>query len=455
MIKNTQQFFNENVEFKKLYFFFIWLSFFFSINLNPNEFDNFNLISKIRLFLPSILILSSFVLIKINYKSLMKIDSLIFIIFISLYFVFNLVNVDNPNTNLFWSLYMFLALFFIVSIAHDQTKFIFKITIFIIVIAFIFYFLLASAKLIFTDARHFYSVFGNNEIYQGIKDPPRSSGLARFALISFIFAYLYFLIINKNKKNYVLLCIICFLSFATIVFQSRTSTFIFFVINILIISIYFKEIIKNKRVLIFILIIPFAINFIYMTSLVISNNNLSDLSNKNILQNKGVAIFKNSIIRSNPPRYNYDKISNDEKKKLDLSIYSSGRSQDWEKTFKIVMVKPFKGYGAQADRIFLNQSVHNAFMYSWLSGGIISAIFILACYVKSLYFFFRFLILNKLKKNLLYSASMFFLIIITLRSLLESSFAIYSIDYLIFISSIYFLKNYKNRFNEKNLLLGK
>ena len=74
---------------KKIFISLIWLSFFSSINLNPAEFNNLSLISKIRICMPTVLIFFSLFIIKnINYKNLLKIDSILFILIFFLYFFF-------------------------------------------------------------------------------------------------------------------------------------------------------------------------------------------------------------------------------------------------------------------------------------------------------------------------------------------------------------------------------
>ena len=112
MIKSYIEYFYKIIRLKKLFLLLIWFSFFFSINLNPNDYENLNLINKLRLTLPLILIFISFFVLKINFRALLNFDALILILLISLYFIFTLINFDNPKSNLFWPTYMFLSFFF-------------------------------------------------------------------------------------------------------------------------------------------------------------------------------------------------------------------------------------------------------------------------------------------------------------------------------------------------------
>lgn len=430
MIKNYIHFLIDDIELRKIYILFIWFSFFLSINLNPSNFVNFDLISKIRLLLPLILIFTSIFLVKIKYRELIKLENFIFIIFIFFYFIFNLTNNENPNTNLYWSVYMFLVLFFIVTIVKkDEIKYLFKLTIFIIFSAFAVYFSLATFQLTqYEGTIHFYGVMGSDQSYFGIKNPPRSSGLARLSLVIFTFLYLYFLIKYKNEKNKLFLSFIGFFALTTLVPQSRTVSFIYLSVNLLIILFYYNEIVKKKIIILFVLIGPLIINFSYdlFQKLNYKNENKILVNVKKLTSGDILRSAKNSILR----QQNYDSLNN----------YTSGRLDNWKKTLNKIKANPIKGYGAQADRIYINQSMHNAFLYSWLSGGIVGALFIIGCYLKGFNFFIKYFVSKSLKKNFFYSASLFILIIIYMRSMLETSFAIYSIDFLIFLVSIYYLK---------------
>tara|TARA_Y100000768_G_C23690824_1_gene546793 strand:- start:27 stop:530 length:504 start_codon:yes stop_codon:yes gene_type:complete len=139
-----------------------------------------------------------------------------------------------------------------------------------------------------------------------------------------------------------------------------------------------------------------------------------------------VDISKNSIIR-----------------KTNNEGFSSGRFENWNTAYNIIRNNPLKGYGAQADRIYINQSIHNAFLYSTLSGGLVSGILIILLYIYSLYLLILLFFRNEVQFNEDYilNFSGYIIIILSLRSILESSFAIFSIDYLVYIISLLVLKN--------------
>ena len=417
---------------KKIFISLIWLSFFFSINLNPVEFYNLSLISKIRICMPTVLIFFSLFIIKnINYKNLLKIDSILFILIFFLYFFFTILNKQNFLFNLFWPFYMFLAFFFLISITDENEKnFLIKLTVYILLIVFLFYFSLALLEMFQNKNINFYGILGGNDSYGHLKNPPRSSGLARMALILFSYFLIYYLIKkSENKKYYILLFLISLFGICTNLFQSRTISFIFIVTNLLLIIFYFEKFINNKKIFLIIFIIPLIFNSYYNYLKYQYNykyhydNSFKTYDTKiELLSN----ITKNSFFRDKNDRI----IDND---KFNLNSFSSGRLYTWENALKIIKKKPFIGFGAQSDRLYLEQSIHNVHLYSLLSGGIIATICIILIQLKILLLLISFYKKKFLKFDLNTCFSFMMIIIICLRSLLETSFGIFSIDYLMFI----------------------
>jgi O-antigen ligase len=320
---------------------------------------------------------------------------------------------------------MFLSLFFVVSILDQiERDYLITLTIIIIFFGFIFYFSLAVYQMYESLNLNFYGIMGSSDGYMGFKNPPRSSGLARFSLIIFSFLFLFFVLKNPvHYKKSITLLIIIFAT-TTLLFFSRTASFIFIIIYISIIFFYF-DLIKNKlKIIIFIFIIPFVI----VTSYNIVKTNINEnFEHTNInLSNIKISAL-NTIIR-----------------KTDKN-FSSGRYENWFKAYDLLKEKPILGYGAQADRLILNQSIHNAILYSFLSGGIIAGFLFLLVYFRTLYFFIKFLFNKSLGLNFNLSLSITLIIILNLRSILETSFAVYSIDYLIFILIFSNLSNFFNK----------
>ncbi|MDC3349325.1 hypothetical protein OAV65_02350, partial [Candidatus Pelagibacter sp.] len=117
-------------------------------------------------------------------------------------------------------------------------------------------------------------------------------------------------------------------------------------------------------------------------------------------------------------------------------------------------------HGAQADRYNVKYSnrtqelsVSNAFLYVLSSGGVISVIFVLIIYI---IFFRNFLTYFIFTKNLLSNRSSIFIscllmnYFILFRGITESSFAVFSLDYMLFlITSFIIFSNKDYNYNKK------
>ena len=433
---------------KKIFLSTVWLSFFFCINLNPIEFDNFSLINKIRILMPIALIFLSIILFKdIKYKNLLQIDSIAFISIFTLYSIFNILNTENHITNLFWPLYMFLAYFFISSIINDDLRTeLIKLSIIVLSIAFLFYFSLGVIEMIRKGNMNFYGILGSNSSYSGIKNPPRSSGLARMALILFSYLYIYWLLFkSKTGSNYKILVIICFFAICTNLFQSRTVSFIYISSNILLIIFFYKEIIFNKKILLFALFVPILFNSAYnYIKYQYSYENIYEQSQIYDSESEPDSLSKNFKIIQKAARGSIFRETNIDSP----NSFSSGRFENWEKSYEIIISKPFLGYGAQSDRIHLNQSVHNGLIYIMLSGGLIAGLIFILIQLKFLFLFIKFISNKYYKKDLSLCFSILLVIIILQRSILETSLAVFSIDYLLYILSYLVIKDKLSKNNQ-------
>ena len=429
MIKIERRFF------QKLLILFVWFSFFLSINLNPIEFLDFNIINKIRIILPLVL---AFLLITLRYHNIKFYNffnkQLFFFYLIFLLYIFFTISFQKNNLiNIFWPLYMMLSFFVLHNLTnYEEKKDILILTILIISIGFIFYFSSSLIELINRPIYHFYGIMGAELGYLGISNPPRSSGLARLALILFSFLMYYYLIKGK-KNNYFFLTLICLLGTFSLIFQSRTISFIYIILNICIISFYFKKFFKDKWLLVFAIILPLLINFLYNFNIIEKHKfilqkhlGVTDLST-NLL---ATYAWKNILLRD----YHHHKNNPDK--------FSSNRFDNWNTAINIIKKNYLRGYGAQADRILINQSIHNSFLYSTLSGGILSGLSIIFIYIFSLILLIKFYLSGtyKICDSALVHFAASILIIIGLRSILETSFAVFSIDFLIFIIAFLFFQ---------------
>jgi hypothetical protein len=127
---------------------------------------------------------------------------------------------------------------------------------------------------------------------------------------------------------------------------------------------------------------------------------------------------------------------------------ASGRSEIWSAIIKKSKESPFFGYGSQADRWYINRSApfynnaSSALFYSLICGGITGVLIYLSIFFKTLKLVFITFLRKKIffkNNNLLTISSFFILIALLLRSLVENSFMIFSIDNIFFLTCYYIL----------------
>ena len=423
---------------RKLFILIVWFSFFASINANPLKLFSYDIINQLRLITPIILCLIFFFIYKEYFNFTFKYNFTIFFYIICIsYSLFNFstfvpfnpqfsVNIyNNSALNMFWPLMMFLAFFFLDKFCtKNDVIMLVAFSVLIIFFITIFFLLNTTSTMLNKSYFHFYGLVKSDLLFAGNETPPKPTGMSRMCLI--IYSYLVLIYILKEKyKNYFLLFLILIFGFFTIVYQSRTINFIFLISNLIFIVFYFKKFFYDKRLIIFCFLIPIILNMGY-TNLIqgkyipeITENKLSSTLKKSLMREK--KIWDNNISEK-------DKIYK----------FSSGRFSDWEKAIKVIITNPIKGYGAQSDRWFLDgQSVHNSLLYALLSGGMLGGISIIFIYFYSTiilikFYFFR----RKVDNHHIMDVCALFMSIILLRSLLESSFAVFGIDFLLFTVSI-------------------
>ena len=410
---------------KKNFLLAIWFTFFASLNLNPIEFFELNVLNKIRILLPFILslIFVIFNLNKIEISKIIRPPYIFFYIIFILYIYFNQIYPLNNNINIFWPLYMFLSFLILQSFTNlDEKRNLLNFTILILVFVFVFFVTSGLINLYTNNRLHLYGI--GIAYSGGIENPPRSSGLARLSLIIFSFLTISYICTNKVKEYKSLFLIFFFASF-TLLFQSRTTSFIFIIINIFLIIFYFNRYFFDKRLIFFAIFLPFILNLSY--SIYYFNYFKPNLK-LNIF-----ALAKDSLIRDHVY-----------KEELDIYSYSSGRFENWKSALIIINKNPLKGYGAQADRILVKQSIHNAFLYAFLAGGIVAGFITMLIYFYSIWLLLKVYFINRIKfqNNIEINICALLIIILNLRSLLETSFAIFSVDFLIYILAILILNDH-------------
>ena len=267
------------------------------------------------------------------------------------------------------------------------------------------------------------------------KDSPRSSGLSRSCLIIILIIYIienYF----NNKTKIIFNIFKIFLLTIILLFQSRTIIFLTFLTHIFIFIYEYQNSSKNLiKFLSYYLLLPLLLTFFlmdyiakekYKTKL---NEAISKYGSSEILKEENIVIKKEFQLRK-------------------FGDFSSGRFNDWKLIISNFNIKNiFFGYGSQGDRYLISQSASNGIIYAIACSGLIGLLF---------YMLFTLIIFLKILKNIFifkknerknFYASLIILVIL-MRSVLESSYAVFSIDLIILLSFFAIL----NRNEVKNIL---
>jgi hypothetical protein len=131
--------------------------------------------------------------------------------------------------------------------------------------------------------------------------------------------------------------------------------------------------------------------------------------------------------------------------------FSSGRFELWDYSINNYDKSKIFGYGPQGDRHLLMEkfshygsNVSNGTIYALLSGGYFGLFFFILLYLRVI-FNTTITIFNSklLSENYIVSCSVIFVCFFLLRSTVENSFALFSVDFLIFIISNVLIEKFK------------
>ena len=400
-----------------------WISIWFSLSFNPEKLllsknfylnNLFELIDFLRGFAQLIYFIFLFIISIIMIKKIKK-EYFVFFLLLIFFLIqfFSLILSENPLINVYYLICSFnviLTCFLFVELMTDkEIYFILKISIFILMGLVIFF---GSSYIISSiiDSTNVYGAWGSLE--NDMVEIPRPTGLSRSALITLI----YFAIINlfKTNKNFSHFLIIVFSSALILLLSSRTSIFVF-IIFILFYIFYFK--LYNEKYI----FEPFK-NFLFYPFLLILTLSIvqNSFTNKNKINGLNILEGKN-IFRDFQA---YKKQSNTD--------FTSGRLNDW-KSILDKNQKRVYGNGVLGDRYLIEQSASNLLIYSYASSGLIGVLLIIYISLNVLFQSLKCIIKNKDKKILNYKIiSALILIFLMLRSILETSYGVFSIDFLIF-----------------------
>ena len=364
-----------------------------------------------------ILLVSTLILLKTK-KKIFKFD-IIFILFLLIFLIeiISLFKTDNSNTNIFFticSLNTILTVFLLKNFFSEVgINLIFKLSIILLIILLIFF----GIQYIFVFFHYhinFYGAWATVEHNLNFQ-VPRPTGLSRTALIIFI------VLSNINifkkpfeKINYLIMTLSIIL---LLLLSSRTSIFLYF-IYILFYILYFK-IYKLKN---FFMLLK---NFILIPLVSI----LAILILQNIYQNKfklnGLFNLNIGKITRDYPTMSSDPIHNS------YGDYTTGRLGDWKEIVK--NNKNFLlGNGVLGDRYLINQSASNLLFYKYSSSGMAGVMIIIFISLITLFHAYKNIFVKKSKYITYKFISSLILIALMLRSILETSYGIFGIDFILF-----------------------
>ena len=262
-----------------------------------------------------------------------------------------------------------------------------------------------------------------SEVFLG-KHSPRSSGTSRSALIISLYLMIISSLYDLFKNYKFLLNILLIILFTSIItMQSRTNIFL---LSIVIFYYYhFQNNIKTKMLIKYSL--TFILTPILLSLIIFSIYGYTKLKTHNdIKKYEKYQILSHSI---NKPL-----------RKIGKKNFTSGRLQDWTNLFQSTKNKILLGYGAQGDRFLINQSASNGLLYVFSSSGLMGilfySLFSITIFIKIIK---NLLLKNNYKLNPLKFFNSIIIFIILLRSMLESSYAVFGIDQIVLFTSLIFI----------------
>ena len=430
-----------------------WIACWVSISFNPQffylpdsykilifkELDYIKLINFFRgsstlIFFPILIIIS---MILTKKKNLHKSNYIFFIM--AIFFIIQiigLIDTNNSKINIYYivsSLDVIIICFIFKNFfSEKELILIFNIT-FIILLSIFIYF---GAKYVITlvdypNVQNLYSIWGSIKADSFTDNVPRPTGLARTALMILVISSI--LMIKNNNYNFFYLFLINITSFFILSLGSRTMIFLYFLY--LLLYIFFKKLFSLKKI--FYLLLKFF--FLPVVTIFFLGFTQGERNKPKIYTDQ----TNNSSFLRKFPTVEPHIGSDDNGIPVIRSDFSSGRFDDWK---NIIKKNPniFYGVGTMGDRYLIQQSASNLVFYSYASSGLFGVILII--YVSINTFFKSILFMIKsgnihLNRYKLISASC--LIILILRSILETSYSIFGIDlvlFCLFLSIISFKK---------------
>ncbi|AEA80510.1 hypothetical protein SAR11G3_00035 [Candidatus Pelagibacter sp. IMCC9063] len=447
----------------KLFLILLWFLIILSINTNIDHLvsietlfnqgklkDNLN---PIRLYL-SISVFFFLLGATITNKTIGKNFYLSVIIFIcyQLVQIFSLLFSENNNSNIIYNVHSLNVLLFLnIYLTHCQNK-IKNLLVFSFSILFFLFLVFHFITIIkmFALGVHPYGYYESTVFF--VDNAPRSSGIARIGLCLFVFSH--FFLIKKMKKLSIFFSSILFIP-SIFLNQSRTILAIFIIILLII---FVLELLKKNRSykfylnqLFYYLLLPsFFTILIFISSNFFYKNILSQYTDSKIylftitkiIPSKDLRKIINLEDEQYIKHYAKTKVNKTKTNKMKLlrtndnKSFSSQRFRDWKNIAILTNQNFLFGYGTQADRFLIQQTASNALLYAYSSAGIFGLLSILFIYLRYFYIFLKSIKVFPSSSSV-FLFSYIILIVFFLRSIFESSFAVFGIDFILFALAIY------------------
>ncbi len=443
------------IKFENFKLFIIWFFILAGVNINidhyilVDEFDFIKYLYSARLYIQFFIFFLLFYLNLKNFEKIKKVNLFFYLfLFYNIIQIISLLLSENNNLNLIYNISSINLLLVLNLVFYKETKEIYKIFFFFILIIFIIYgwfYLEKIFRLIFEN-KIFYGHYDKPLLIPSII-APRTSGIGRMALIVLIFSLIYFSFNTLKQRLFLSIFIVP----GIIMTQSRLIVGIYLLfICITSLSKLFRfenlQLQNLKFNIVYLIIIPLVFSFSIsqlkesnikqIKKLVSVNLNKNEIKKNSYYQDK-IIIIADQHLNSSHYHSNYSRYK--VVRKIDPKSFSSFRLRDWNNLINKTRDNFFIGNGTQSDRFLINQSASNAALYFFSSAGLIGFLIFFFIWIYIIFHIFKKKkYLNKninINKTLIFSIYLMF--VLFLRSIFESSYAIFGIDQILFVISSY------------------
>jgi len=385
-------------------------------------------------------------------------------------FSFQIVGLLTTENHINNSYYIFVSLFSILSVSILYNKDLEKINylisltvLLIVVLVYGFlnykYFLTTSYLTMYGTYPHVFlsmAEFSSNVI--------RSSGLSRSGMIILIPLF-YLVLIDKIKLFYLipyskLVYLIPYIILSVMIYLSQSKIVVLFLILFSFFSVFYFLWDKEKKYIIQKFFILILLPIIFFNSLIFVKSEINTKKYTNKTKFFIVKIYNNNFgtpqkpcLSLHPQCLSLFELLDRERAEIfkpfrqlhSENPYASGRIGYWKEVF-LKQEKPITGYGSLGDRYLIKENTHNTLVYSYVSGGIVSAIIMLIIIIRYTYLCLFLTFIKKIslqEKNIFIFSSIFTISFLIFRGIGENSFAVFSIDLLVFLSCIAICEKFK------------